>query len=174
MRIVRLCLLSLMALSFGAAAQPLYKWVDKNGKVHYSDQPPPKEIKKVDQPRLGASTIETGGLSYEAQEAAKNFPVTLYTTPECGPECASARGLLTRRGVPFSETRVVTTNDGEAFKKALGTDKLLFPALIVGTSKQIGFEDDTWHGLLDAAGYPRSVGQGAASGGPATGAAPAR
>jgi hypothetical protein len=54
--------------------------VDKSGKVHYSDQPPPKEIKKVDQPRLKSSTIETSGLSYEAQEAVKNFPVTLYTT----------------------------------------------------------------------------------------------
>jgi len=174
MRIVRLCLLSLAALSFGAGAQPLYKWVDKSGKVHYSDQPPPKEIKKVDQPRLGISTIETGGLSYESQEAAKNFPVTLYTTPECDQECASARSLLSRRGIPFSENRVVTTKDGEAFKTALGTDKLLFPALIVGKSKQIGFEEDTWHGLLDAAGYPRSAGTGAATGGSATGATPAR
>ena len=53
MQIVRLCLLSMLAVSFFANAQPLYKWVDKSGKVHYSDQPPPKEIKKVDQPRLG-------------------------------------------------------------------------------------------------------------------------
>jgi glutaredoxin len=81
--------------------------------------------------------------------------VTLYTTPECGPECDSARNLLSRRGIPFSETRVVTTSDGEAYKKALGTDKLLFPALIVGKSKQVGLEEGTWHGLLDAAGYPR-------------------
>ncbi|MBM3391575.1 MAG: DUF4124 domain-containing protein [Betaproteobacteria bacterium] len=173
MRIVGLCLLSLATLSFVAGAQPLYKWVDKNGKVHYSDQPPPKEIRKVEQPRLGASTIETSGLSYEAQEAAKNFPVMLYTTPECGQECASARNLLSRRGVPFNETRVMTTNDGEAFKKALGTDKLLFPALIVGKSKQIGFEDDSWQGMLDAAGYPRSVGASEA-GSPAAGPAAGR
>ena len=171
MQIVRLCLLSMLAVSFFANAQPLYKWVDKSGKVHYSDQPPPKEIKKVDQPRLRDSTIETSGMSFEAQEAAKNFPVTLYTTPECGSECAAARELLSRRGIPFSESKVVTTNDGETFKQALGTDKLLFPALIVGKSRQIGFEQDIWHGLLDAAGYPRGAGP-AATGGQSPGSVP--
>jgi arsenate reductase-like glutaredoxin family protein len=173
MSLVRFCLLSLLALTFSASAQTLYKWVGKDGKVHYSDQPPPKEIKKVEKPRLSNSTIETSGMSFEALEAAKNFPVTLYTTPECGPECATARELLSRRGIPFSESRVVTTNDGDTFKKALGTDKLLFPALVVGKSKQIGFEQDIWHELLDTAGYPRSAGPGA-TGGQSPGAAPGR
>ena len=48
MRIYTVCLLSLALLATGADAQNLYRWVDKNGKVHYSDQPPPKEIKKVE------------------------------------------------------------------------------------------------------------------------------
>ena len=163
MRIVRLCLLSMLAVSFFASAQPLYKWVDKSGKVHYSDQPPPKEIKKVDQPRLGTSTIETSGLSYETQKAAQDFPVTLYTTPDCSAGCASAREFLSRRGIPFRESRVVTPADGDAFKQALKTDKLLFPALTVGSQQQLGFEEDTWHSLLDVAGYPRTAIPGAAN-----------
>ena len=44
MRMYTVCLLSLALLATGADAQNLYRWVDKNGKVHYSDQPPPKEI----------------------------------------------------------------------------------------------------------------------------------
>lgn len=83
--------------------------------------------------------------------------MTLYTTPECVAECAAARDTLTRRGIPYSESRVVTTSDGDNFKKALGTDKLLFPSLTVGTHKQIGYEADIWHGLLDMAGYPRTA-----------------
>ena len=99
--------------------------------------------------------------------------MTLYTTAECGSECASARNLLARRGIPFSETRVVNTDDGEAFKKAMGTDKLLFPSIIVGKTKQIGYEEEAWHGLLDSAGYPRTPGAGTA-GGQASGTAPGR
>ncbi|PKO70468.1 MAG: glutaredoxin family protein [Betaproteobacteria bacterium HGW-Betaproteobacteria-14] len=170
MRIVAISLLSLAVFATGADAQTLYRWVDKNGKVTYSDQPPPKEIKQVEQPRLRSSTIETSGAGYETQKAAQNFPVTLYTTPDCVSECANARDLLTRRGIPFSENRVVTTQDGDSFKKTLGTDKLLFPAMTMGSQKQIGFEADIWHGLLDSAGYPRTAISQAA---PPTSSAPA-
>ncbi|MEZ5615684.1 MAG: DUF4124 domain-containing protein [Rhodocyclaceae bacterium] len=164
MRSIPLCLLTLLALSLSvsANAQTVYKWVGKDGKVHYSDQPPPKEIKKVEQPRLRAGSIDTSGLPYETQQAAQNFPVTLYTTPDCVSECANARDLLNRRGIPFRENSVVAAEDGEKFKKALGTDKLLFPSLIVGSRKQIGYETDVWHGLLDSAGYPRTAIPGAA------------
>lgn len=162
MSIIRICLFSMMALSLPAGAQSLYKWVDKDGKVHYSDQPPPKEIRKVEQPRLRAGIIDTSGLPYETRQAAQNFPVTLYTTPDCVSECANARDLLGRRGIPFRESRVVTPEDGDNFKKALGTDKLLFPALIVGSQKQIGFESDVWHSLFDTAGYPRTAVPGGA------------
>ena len=170
MRIAAISLLSLAVLASSADAQNLYRWVDKDGKVHYSDQPPPSEIKKVEQPRLKASTIETSGLSYETQKAVQNFPVTLYTTPDCVSECTNARDLLTRRGIPFSENRVVTTQDGDSFKKTLGTDKLLFPAMTLGSQKQIGFEADIWHGLLDSAGYQRTAIPQAA---PPTSSAPA-
>ncbi|GAB1413991.1 hypothetical protein MASR1M97_27270 [Candidatus Desulfobacillus denitrificans] len=174
MRIVSISLISLSLLAPGADAQTMYRWVDKDGKVHYSDQPPPKEIKKVDQPKLGVtSSIETSGQPFDVQQAAQNFPVMLYTTPECVSECAVARDLLKRRGVPFREGSVVTTNDADIFRKTLGTDKLQFPALTVGKSKQIGFEEETWHGLLDAAGYPRGTATGTTGGQPA-GAPPAR
>ena len=55
----------------------------------------------------------------------------------------------------------MTVEDGNAFKQALKTDKLLFPAMTVGSQQQLGFEADTWHGLLDVAGYPRTAIPGA-------------
>ena len=167
MRTIPLCLISLTLFVSGAVAQTMYRWVDKDGKVHYSDQPPPKEIRKVDQPKLGVtSSIEISGQPFDVQQAAQNFPVMLYTTPECASECAAARDLLKHRGIPFREGSVVTTNDADIFKKTLGTDKLQFPALTVGKSKQIGFEEEIWHGLLDTAGYPRGTATGTAGGQP--------
>jgi len=37
----------LLALASGAAAQKLYKWVDEDGNVHYSDQVPPDQVDKA-------------------------------------------------------------------------------------------------------------------------------
>lgn len=157
MRIFPLCLVSLAVLASGADAQSLYRWVDKDGKVHYSDQPPPKEIKKVGQPRLGRSSIETSDLPYEAKKAAQDYPVRLYTTADCVAECKAARDYLAKRGIPFSEQSLATPEDGEAFKKIFRTDQLQIPAITVGNRQQIGFAEDSWAALLDTAGYPRTA-----------------
>ena len=39
-----------------AAAQTMYKWVDKDGKTHYTDSPPPEDAKKLAPPKGTGST----------------------------------------------------------------------------------------------------------------------
>ena len=43
--IARLLLLAPLLVGTMATAQNLYKWVDDNGRVTYSDQPPPGKVK---------------------------------------------------------------------------------------------------------------------------------
>jgi len=177
MRIVATCLpISLLLLAMIASvadAQTLYRWVDKNGKVTYSDQPPPKDIKKVEQPRLRESTIDTSGLNYASQKAAQNFPVTLYTAADCKEDCAIARSYLRKRGIPFTEKVLASAEDAAAFKKRFAVDGLYLPSMTVGNLQQQGFEVGTWNGLLDSAGYPRSAIPNAAPSTPAAPATPA-
>lgn len=146
----------LLALSVSAAvAENAYRWIGKDGKVHYSDQPPPPaESRKVEEKRLGASVIEGGGYSYEARRAAEDFPVILFTGADCDPGCKNAREMLRRRGIPFSETDIRTPEDAAAYKAATGSDALSLPTLVVGRKTQKGYEADGWNSLLDAAGYP--------------------
>jgi hypothetical protein len=42
----------------------------------------------------------------------------------------------------------------EALKKAVGA--LAVPSIVVGGTAQRGFEESTYHGLLDVAGYPKT------------------
>ena len=51
----RLLTLGLLLVALPASAA-LYKWVDQDGKVHYSDQPPPAEVKKADVVHAPASS----------------------------------------------------------------------------------------------------------------------
>jgi glutaredoxin len=96
----------------------------------------------------------TVDLPYATQVAAKNFPVTLYTLPDCGPFCDQARALLVKRAVPFREVSVVTPKDADEVKRLSGTNDL--PLLVVGTQVQTGFHEGLLNGLLDSAGYPSS------------------
>jgi glutaredoxin len=133
----------------------VYRWVDKDGKVHFSDAPPPADATDATQRRMGGGGADDTQLPYATQIAARRSPVTLFIGADCGDPCAKGRELLAKRGVPFTE-RDAQNNaaDQEALKKLIGT--LAVPVLVVGESKTKGYEESQWQASLDSAGYPRT------------------
>lgn len=145
----------LLTLAAGLSwAGDLYRWVDKDGTVHYSDTLPPSSAKQVQEKNLTPSVIETSGLPYAAKQAAKSFPVTLYIS-DCGETCAEARQHLTRRGIPFATKNADDPAVQEEMRKKFGG--LQIPILVVGNTTSKGYEAAAWDAALDAAGYPRSI-----------------
>jgi glutaredoxin len=145
---------ALLASGMVCADGTTYKWVDEHGHVHYSDQPPPPNAKKVEEKKIGGNYVETSELPYQLREAVKKYPVTLYAT-DCGEFCDKARELLRTRGVPYSEKDPQRPGQSEELKKLIGG--LQVPVLQVGQSKVLkGFEQAAWHRELDAAGYPKT------------------
>ena len=155
MKTLFISLLSILLLLGASAQAEMYRWVDKAGKVHYGDRlPPPSETKKVEEKKFGGNLIQAGNLPYATQQAAKNFPVTLYTG-DCGEFCTKAKAYLAKRGIPYSE-RLPGKNpaDTELFKK-ISTENLI-PVLQVGSTNLKGYEESTWAAALDQAGYPKT------------------
>ncbi len=150
-KITSLFFIILLTASAAASAQ-MYKWVAPDGKVTYSDVPPPASAKSVEEKSVSADSRSTAGLPFVLAEAVKNHPVTLYTGEKC-PPCDAGRSLLKTRGIPFSEKTVSSNADIERLRQA-GSDTL--PFLTIGRSKQKGFEQDTWNAALTVAGYPES------------------
>ena len=138
-----------------AASAQMYRWVDKDGKVHYTDTPPPAAAGKSAQLRSGGGNVaDSDTLPYATQQAVKNYPVTIYTHETCKELCADARKLLQSRGVPFREVAVADEKSREELKKVSGSEEV--PVMTAGKIVTKGFGADTWHLALDAAGYPRS------------------
>jgi glutaredoxin len=146
----------LLLLCSVAAAQTTYRWTGKDGRIQYSDQPPPADARNVQQKSLGGQYIEASGASWGTQKAAREFPVTLYVSPDCGTECRVGRELLEQRGVPFAEKLIRSREDADALKKLTGGE-LGVPVMTVGSQVQKGFEDSLWHRALDDAGYPKTA-----------------
>ena len=143
----------LLAAACGAQAQQ-YRWVDEKGRVQYTDTPPPPSAKRVEKKKLGTGSAPDGQEAFALQTARKNSPVKLYSSPDCGAACDDARKLLSQRGIPFSETSVSQVAQIEELKRVSGSG--VVPAMLVGAAVQKGFEADSYHRALDAAGYPRS------------------
>ena len=93
------------------------------------------------------------GVPPALQSLALRSPVVLYTPDNCGEPCDEARFWLLSRGVPFLEARVETTADLTAYRR-LGFG-VGFPALGVGNERFSGFQEPSWGGALDRAGFPR-------------------
>lgn len=137
-----------------AEAQTTYRWKDAQGRVHFSDQPPPPEVRELDEQRYAAPAA-TQVPSYTLRKLTAEFPVTLYTADNCGDFCAQARALLNKRGVPFAERKLATAEDHAAFRRDFNAAPEV-PALAVGRSQLRGFETGSWNRLLDDAGYPKT------------------
>jgi len=145
-------LLAICASGFATAqTQQVYRYIDPDGRVVYSDKPPPPNAREAQAKRIGKNTIQTSDLSYTAALAQERYPVTLYTFG-CGTVCDTASGLLNKRGVPHTVVDVGQSDGADKLKRLTGG--LDAPALQVGDQYTAGFSEARWQSLLTEAGYP--------------------
>ncbi len=144
-------LLGFTAITANAA---LYRWIDPQGTVHYTDTPPPPTARNVQEKKLTPNVVENTKLPYATQEAAQKYPVILFIT-HCGNPCQQARTLLAKRGIPYTTQNPSDPKIAKKLKRLIG--KLEVPVLVVGNAVPLtGFLSSRWNAILDAAGYPRN------------------
>jgi glutaredoxin len=147
---------TMAGFSLQTQAQQLYRIVGADGKVTYSDQPPPSAAKAKVTAGAGKATgsaANNPALPLELRTAAGKFPVTLYTGKDCVP-CNSGRSMLTARGIPFTEKTIDSNEDIDALRRLTGESSL--PAATIGGQMLKGYSEQDWSQYLDAAGYPAS------------------
>ena len=147
---------ALLLLISGLAAaqvQQVYRYIDLDGRVVYSDKPPPPTAKDAQAKRIGANSIETSDLSYATAQAQERYPVTLYSF-SCGVVCDTAQGVLNKRGVPHTVIDVSAGDGAERLKRLSGG--LDAPTIQVGDQYATGFNEGKWQAMLNDAGYPKT------------------
>ncbi len=148
---------SLLAFALAAQAQ-LYRWTDESGKVHYTDTQPPataKNVEKKGPARASGAEAAAAQQSYALQQAVKTFPVTIYTSKDCGDPCKKGLDHLNKRGVPFTEKVVATQAELDELVKLAGAPRV--PVMIVGVNIRKDYEEQSWNEALDTAGYPKAT-----------------
>ncbi len=136
-----------------AQVQQVYRYIDVDGRVVYSDKPPPPGAKDAQAKRIGGNSIETSDLSFATAQAQERYPVTLYTFA-CGVICDSAQGLINKRGVPHTVIDVSQGDGADRLKRLTGS--LDAPTIQVGDQYATGFSEGKWQGMLTEAGYPKT------------------
>jgi glutaredoxin len=142
----------LAGLLVAQSALAQYKVVGPDGRVTYTDRPPPAAAAQPVGRGAPAAAPADAGLPFELRQTLGKYPVTLYTTNNCA-GCDAARTLLRQRGVPHTEKTVNTREDAAAFQRTESATEL--PVMRLGGQQIKGFNDGEWHSYLDAAGYPK-------------------
>ncbi|MEN9866364.1 MAG: hypothetical protein RL748_1954 [Pseudomonadota bacterium] len=144
-------LAALLLLCCTSSMAQLYKTIGPDGKVTYSDTPPPTG--KSERKNISGNGSNEANLPYELATAARNHPVTFYSMAKC-PVCDEARTLLRQRGIPFNEKTITSAEDQIKLREVSGGVEL--PFVSIGRDKKRGFQPEEWQAALTAAGYPLS------------------
>lgn len=149
MRVPWILTARLCALPAGAG---VYKWKDKDGRIHYTDKPPADV--KADSVRAHVSSIKGPPVLSDfapkpAAAPAGDAKVRMFTTQSCG-YCRWAKAYLDRRGTAYEELDVEASAAAYDEYRALGGRGV--PVILVGNKRMSGFSADRLEGLLRDAG----------------------
>lgn len=134
-------------------AQTIYRIVNPDGSVSFTDRMPANADKAtVLSPGSKAGSASSVALPLELRQIAARYPVTLYSSDNCGP-CDAGRALLNVRGIPFAERTVNSADDTDALQRI--SNSVSLPLLTIGGQQIKGFSEIEWTQYLDAAGYPK-------------------
>lgn len=143
-----LCLLAAPAL-----AGKVYQWRDADGRVFYSDQPPPSV--QYTERKIRPNTVGQASRASSADQANNETQVVLWVSASCEPACSQALELLDRRGVQYDVRNVDPANEKSmlAFFNVVGTMQARPPVLQLGKEVLKEFNSPLWQAALSKAGY---------------------
>lgn len=117
------------------ALSEIYRWVDSNGKVHFSDRPSRAHTSK--ELKLRINTYE--GVSYDtASVDVGSRKVVMYSAAWCG-VCKKAKRYFAEQGIDYEEIDVEKSSQGKAAFKKLGGKGV--PIILVGDRRMNGFSE---------------------------------
>ena len=136
--------LAMIALSAcaGASAE-VYRWVDENGTVHFSDSPNGNggseqvEIREIN----SAKSVEVDRVE---REARREQDVVMYSASWCG-YCDQARAYFEDNDIPFEEYDVETSPKGRRDYAEMGGNGV--PVILIGDRRMVGFSAERFAAL---------------------------
>lgn len=144
------CLLGTQAM-----AGKVYQWRDADGRVFYSDQPPP--VTGVKERSIKPNVVGNASKAQQVASQVKEAPtIVLWVSAQCEPMCSNAIAILDQRNVPYEVRNADPKNEKSmlALFNDAGTMQVTPPILIIGKEVYKEWNSAVWQGALTKAGYP--------------------
>ena len=144
---MRVLLWSLLALSFEVSAE-IYKWVDKDGTVHFEDRKPQgaryEEFKVRSISGVQTYRAAPRAIKQLAPKSVGKKNVILYGTAWCG-YCTKARRYFLANNIPFEDYDIESSASAKSEYDALNGKGV--PLILVGDNLMNGFSESHFNQL---------------------------
>ena len=147
MRMIARTALATLLLVAAPAGAELYKWVDDDGTVHFSDRAPDEGAERVElEPINSVAPVDglepaEGAADTGERPQAGGGRVTMYSTSWCG-YCRRARQYFRAEGIPFTEHDIEASARARRAYNRLGGGGV--PLLKVGGRTMNGFSVESF------------------------------
>lgn len=119
----------------------IYRWVDANGKVHFSDKP--SRSHSSEEVKLRINTYRAVTHDTSSTDIGMN-KVVMYSASWCG-VCKKAKRYFAEKGIPYTEYDVENSREGKSAFKSLSGKSV--PVILVGNRRMNGFSIDGFEKL---------------------------
>jgi glutaredoxin len=138
-------LLALLIPAAGLHAE-IYKWVDEQGQIHYSDQKPEdRPVTEIPPETRSHQGISYGTLEGEPRNVAPKSRVVMLSASWCG-TCKKAKQYFRRNGIQFQEYDIEKSSRGKRLYEQLGATGV--PVILVGKKRMNGFSEARFERLI--------------------------
>ncbi len=123
----------LLFFSFPVSAE-IYKWVDKQGKAHFTDKLPTN--KKTEEITLKINTYSAVQVKPLVERLGRKDKVVIYSTTRCG-YCKKAKKYFRKNNIAYVDYDVEKSRTGKRDYKLLKGKAV--PIIIIGDKRMNGF-----------------------------------
>lgn len=120
----------------------IYKWVDANGRVHFSDLKP--ESTKAEALKLEINTYTSP--SFDRSIFNVGPKVVMYSTSSCG-YCKKARSYFSKNKISFTDYNIETNNKARLEYIKMGARGV--PVILVGSKRLNGFSIKSFESIYN-------------------------
>ena len=131
------------------ASAEIYRWVDEQGRVHFSDSASQQDAEQVE---VKVQTVKTVRVNYLPEWSSALAPpaasVVMYSTTWCG-VCKRAKRYFQEQGIAYTEKDIEARDDWRQEFDRLGGVGV--PLILVGKRSMSGFSASRFDALYEQA-----------------------
>ena len=138
-------LVSLLIIAMPSSAE-IYKWVDEEGQIHFSDKKPENQVvSEIEVETRSYQSVSYGTSKVDTSNIAPRTKVVILSASWCG-SCKKAKKYFKKNRIRYTDYDIEKSSKGKRLYKQLGATGV--PVIMVGKKRMNGFSEAGFERLI--------------------------